>query len=260
MLEGKVAVITGSTDGIGLATARALAAQKASVLINGFGEPDAVNAICRDIEQTHGVRVLWSPDDLLVGDNARRLIERALKEFGAIDILVNNAGTQHKSPIEAHPLDKWEAVLKLNLTVPFLTIQAALTHMRKSNWGRIVNIASIYGLVGGYDRSSYVASKHGLVGLTKAAALETAKTGITCNAICPGDVATRIFYKTAKDLALRENISREEAQLRVAASNMPSGQAVQPEQVAAFVAFLCSPAASEIRGSALSIDGAWQAR
>lgn len=260
MLEGKVAVITGSTDGIGLAIARALAAQKVDIMLNGFGEASAIDALRRELAQAHGVKVCHSPADLSVGTEATQLIETATRELGRVDILVNNAGTQHKSVVEQHPLDKWNLVLGLNLTAPFQTIRAALPQMRERGWGRIINIASIYGLVGGYERSSYVASKHGLVGLTKAVALETAGSPITCNAICPGDVSTRIFYKTAKDLALRENISREEAQRRVAATNMPSGNTVAPEQVAALAAFLCSASASEMRGAALSMDGGWQAR
>ncbi|MBC7378892.1 MAG: 3-hydroxybutyrate dehydrogenase [Burkholderiaceae bacterium] len=260
MLEGKVAVITGSTDGIGLAVARALAGQKASIMLNGFGDPAAVEALRQELSVQHGVKIAWSQADLSVGTQATELIEAATREFGHVDILVNNAGTQHKSPIDKHPMDKWDLVLALNLTAPFQTIRAVLPQMRERHWGRIVNIASIYGLTGGYDRSSYVASKHGLVGLTKAVALETAGSPITCNAVCPGDVSTRIFYKTAKDMALRDNISREEAVRRVAATNMPSGNAVAPAQVAALVEFLCSPAASEVRGSAMSMDGGWLAR
>lgn len=260
MLQGKVAVITGSTDGIGWAVARALASHKASIMLNGFGDAARIETLRRELAEQHGVTAAYCSADVSIAAEACGLIETAMREFGRVDILVNNAGTQHKSPIEEHPPEKWDAILALNLSAPFHTIRTALPQMRERNWGRIINIASIYGLTGGYNRSSYVASKHGLVGLTKAVALETASSAITCNAICPGDVATRIFYKTAKDLALRENISREEAQRRVAASNMPSGQTVTPEQVAEMAAFLCSAAASEIRGSALSIDGGWLAR
>lgn len=260
MLEGKVAVITGSTDGIGLAIARALASQKVSIMLNGFGDPNTIEGLRRELSEQHGVAVAYSAADLTSAVEASSLIETATRELGHVDILVNNAGTQHKSSIEQQPPEKWDLVLALNLTAAFHTIRTALPQMRERNWGRIINIASIYGLTGGYDRSSYVASKHGLVGLTKAVALETAHSAITCNAICPGDVSTRIFYKTAKDLALRENITREEAQRRVAAGNMPSGQTVAPEQVAAMAAYLCTDAASEMRGSALSIDGGWLAR
>lgn len=260
MLEGKVAVITGSTDGIGLAIARVLASRKASIMLNGFGDTAHIEALRRELAREHGVTVAYGAADLSIGSEAAGLIQHATREFGHVDILVNNAGTQHKSPIEAHPPERWDAVLALNLSAAFHTIRTVLPQMRERNWGRIVNIASIYGLNGGYDRSSYVASKHGLVGLSKAVALETAASGITCNAVCPGHVSTRIFYKIAKDLAQRDNISREEAQRRVAANDMPSGRAVAPEQVAEMVAFLCSAAAAEIRGAALSMDGGWLAR
>lgn len=260
MLEGKIAVITGSTDGIGLAVARALAARKVSIMLNGLGDLAAAEALRKELSDTHGVKVAYFGADLSSGTTATDLIEVATRELGQVDILVNNAGTQHKSPIDKHPIDKWDLVLALNLTAPFQCIRAVLPQMRERNWGRIVNIASVYGLTGGYDRSSYVAAKHGLVGLTKAVALETAGSAITCNAVCPGAVSTRIFYKLAKDMALRDNISREEAQRRVAADDMPSGKAATPEQVAALVEFLCSPAASEVRGSAMSMDGGWLAR
>lgn len=260
MLEGKVAVITGSTDGIGLAIARVLASQRASIMLNGFGDPSAIETLRHEISEQYGVTVAYCAADLTNASEAAALIETATRALGQVDILVNNAGTQHKAAIEHHPPEKWDLVIALNLTAAFHTIRTALPGMRQRNWGRIINIASIYGLKGGYDRSSYIASKHGLVGLTKAVAIETAKSAITCNAICPGDVSTRIFYKTAKELALRENITREEAQIRVAAVNMPSGRPVLPEQVAAMAGYLCSDAACEVRGTALSIDGGWLAR
>jgi 3-hydroxybutyrate dehydrogenase len=259
-LEGRVAVVTGSTDGIGLAIARKLAAHRASVMLNGFGPPERIAALCDEFSRDYGIEITHDGADLTVSANATRLIERAQERFGRVDILVNNAGTQHKAPIDQHPPEMWDAVMALNLNAPFHTIRTALPGMRKGGWGRIVNIASVYGLTGGIDRSSYIASKHGLVGLTKAVALETASTPITCNAICPGDVSTRIFYKTAKLLAEREQINREEALKRVAAVNMPSGNAVSPEQVAAMALFLCTEAAAEIRGAALSVDGGWLAR
>ncbi len=260
MLEGKVALVTGSTDGIGFAVARVLAREKADIVMNGFGDPAVVQARREEIEREFGVRVLHVPANLTIPAEAVQLVHAAQEAFGHVDILVNNAGTQHKSPVEEQPPERWDEVLALNLSAPFHTIRTALPAMRTRGWGRIVNVASIYGLTGGYNRSSYVASKHGLVGLTKAVALETANSAVTCNAVCPGDVSTRIFYKTAKDLALRENISREEAITRVAASNMPSGRAISPEQVAELVGYLCSPAAAEIRGAAMSIDGGWLAR
>lgn len=260
MLEGKVAVITGSTAGIGLAMARALAGKRASIMLNGFGEAVEIRKLQDEIASISGTRVMYDGADVSKPDEASSLVESATSAFGHVDILINNAGTTFKAPIEDCPPEKWDLVLALNLSAAFHTIRTVIPQMRKRNWGRIINISSAYGLVGGTDRVSYVASKHGLVGLTKAVALETAATGITCNAICPGDVSTRIFYKSAKDLANMEGITREEAQLRIAAVNMPSGRPVAPEQIAELAAFLCSEAASQVRGSAFSIDGAWTAR
>jgi 3-hydroxybutyrate dehydrogenase len=259
-LQGRVALVTGSTDGIGLACARGLAAEGCAVMLNGFGETDAIAALCAELSQAHDVEVAHAGADLRDGQAAGGIVGEVIARFGRLDILVNNAGTQHKGPIEEHPPQRWREVMALNLDAPFHTIRTALPGMRERGWGRIVNIASVYGLAGGVDRSSYVASKHALVGLTKAVALETATTPITCNAVCPGDVATRIYYRNAKLLAEREQITRAEAQQRIAATNMPSGRVVAPEQVAAVVAFLCSEAAGEIRGAALPVDGAWLAR
>lgn len=259
-LKGRVALVTGSTDGIGLAVARSLAAQGCSVMLNGFGEEAAIAALCDELATAHGVAVAHAPADLRQEDEASGLVARVVQRFGRLDVLVNNAGTQHKGPVEEHPPQRWREVLALNLDAAFHTIRTALPGMRAQGWGRIVNVASVYGLAGGVDRSSYVASKHGLVGLTKAVALETAGTAITCNAVCPGDVSTRIFYRNAKLLAESEGITRAEAQQRIAAANMPSGRVVSPEQVAALVAFLCTEAAGEIRGAALPVDGAWLAR
>ncbi|MCA0240657.1 MAG: 3-hydroxybutyrate dehydrogenase [Proteobacteria bacterium] len=259
-LQGRVALVTGSTDGIGLAIARALAGRGCAVMLNGFGEADAIAALCADIAAAHGVKVAHAAADLRLEADAAELVPRTLGRFGRLDIVVNNAGTQHKGPVEQHPPARWREVMALNLDAAFHTIRGALPGMRERDWGRIVNIASVYGLAGGVDRSSYVASKHGLVGLTKAVALETASTGITCNAVCPGDVATRIFHRNAKLLAEREQISRAEAGQRIAAGNMPSGRVVAPEQVAALAVFLCTTAADEIRGAALPVDGAWLAR
>lgn len=259
-LAGRVALVTGSTDGIGLATSHALAAQGCTVMLNGLGEADAIAALCTELAATHDVVVEHAAADLRDATQAAGLVPEVLQRFGRLDILVNNAGTQHKDPIEAHPPERWREVFALNVDAAFHTIRCALPAMRERGWGRIVNVASVYGLVGGVERSSYVASKHALVGLTKAVALEAARTPVTCNAVCPGDVSTRIFYRNAKLLAEREGIGRDEAQARIAAASMPSGHTVAPAQVAALVAYLCSDAAAEIRGAALPLDGAWTAR
>ena len=259
-LTGRVALVTGSTDGIGLATARALAAQGCTLMLNGLGEAGHVASLCSELAHAGGVEVSHSAADLRDEAQATGLVAQVLARFGHLDILINNAGTQHQAPVEDHPPERWREVFALNVDAAFHTIRTALPGLRARGWGRIVNIASVYGLVGGVARSSYVASKHALVGLTKAVALETASTPITCNAVCPGDVATRIYYRNAKLMAEREQISREEAQRRIAATHMPSGQVVMPEQVAALVAYLCSDAAAEVRGAAWPLDGAWVAR
>lgn len=259
-LAGRVALVTGSTDGIGLAIAHALAAQGCAVMLNGLGEPERIRTLCDELAGTHHVAVEHAAADLRDEAAATGLVPQVLARFGHLDILVNNAGTQHKGLIEDHPPARWREVFALNVDAAFHTIRSALPGLRARGWGRIVNIASVYGLVGGVERSSYVASKHALVGLTKAVALETAGTPITCNAVCPGDVATRIFYRNAKLMAEREQITREEAQRRIAATNMPSGHVVTPEQVASLVAYLCSDAAAEVRGAAWPLDGAWVAR
>lgn len=259
-LTGRVALVTGSTDGIGLAVARKLAAKGCAIMLNGFGEVDTIKQLCEEIAASNEVSVSHIAADLRVEAEATAIVSRVIKHFGQLDVLVNNAGTQHLAPIEEHPSERWREVFALNLDAAFHTIRSALPSMRKRHWGRIVNVASVYGLAGGVNRSSYVASKHALVGLTKAVALETASTPITCNAICPGDVSTRIFYRNAKLLAEREQITRAEAQQRIAATSMPSGRVVAPEQVAEMAVFLCTAAADEIRGAALPIDGAWLAR
>lgn len=257
-LDGQVAIITGSGRGIGAACALAFADAGADVVLSARSLAELEETAAR--VRARGRRALVVPCDVMEAAQRDALVARAVQEFGRLDILVNNAGTQHRGPIESHPPARWREVFALNLDAAFHTIRAALLGMRERGWGRLVNIASVYGLVGGVDRSSYVASKHALVGLTKAVALETAGQPITCNAVCPGDVSTRIFYRNAKLMAEREGISREEAQRRIAATNMPSGQVVSPEQIASLVAYLCSDAASEVRGAAWPMDGAWVAR
>ena len=221
MLKGKVAVVTGSTSGIGLGIARALAAGGADLVINGFGEAAAIEKLRQEISAAYGVRVAFSAADLSKPTEATRLIEHAMREFGRVDVLVNNAGIQHVAPVHEFPVERWDAVIAINLTAVFLTTRAVLPQMFARNWGRIINIASVHGLVASVDKSAYVASKHGVVGFTKGVALETATTGITCNAICPGWVLTPLVQKQIDALAAREKLDPDEARVQLSARSSP---------------------------------------
>lgn len=259
-LEGKVAVVTGSTGGIGRAIARALAREKASIVLHGLGEPEKTERFRASLEAEAGVRVAYVDANLERADEAAGLIEAATKALGRVDILINNAGAIHNAPIESHPPERWDAVMAVNLSAAFHTIRSVLPQMRARNWGRIVNTSSAFGLVADVDRVSYIASKFGLVGLTKAVALETAQSAITCNAVCPGIVMSPYIKKKVQQLASDEGISLEEAEVRFTSRHMPNGRALKPEQIAEIVAFLCSDAAAEIRGAAWSADGGWTAQ
>jgi 3-hydroxybutyrate dehydrogenase len=258
-LGGKVALVTGSTGGIGRAIARALARDGASIVIHGLGDPEKTERFRDSLEAEAGVRVVFIDANLEKAADAVRLVEAATESLGRIDILVNNAGTVYGGPIDTHPPDKWDAVLAVNLSAPFHTVRTVLPQMRARNWGRIVNISSAYGLVGGVDRSSYIASKFGLVGLTKAVAMETADTAITCNAICPGFVLAPHLKKRIQALAAEKSISLEAAEAEIVSGSQPAGKALTPEQIAEVAAFLCSDAACEIRGASWSVDGGWTA-
>ena len=260
MLKGKVAVVTGSTSGIGLGIARALAAQGADIMINGFGEPAAIENLRQEIATTHGVGVAFSGADLSKPADATELIEHATRELGRVDVLVNNAGVQYVSPVHEFPVERWHAVIAINLTAVFLTTRAALPQMFERDWGRIINIASVHGLVASVDKSAYVASKHGVVGLTKTVALETATTGITCNALCPGWVLTPLVQKQIDALAAREKLDPEEAKVKLLGEKQPSLEFTTPEQLGALAVFLCSAAAAQLNGVALPVDGGWTAR
>lgn len=260
MLKGKVAVVTGSTSGIGLGIARVLAADGADILLNGFGEAAAIEALTKEIATTYGVRVVYSPADLSKRDETIGMIEHANRELGRVDVLVNNAGIQHVSPVQEFPLEKWDAIIAINLTAVFLAIRASLPQMLKRDWGRIINIASVHGLVASVDKSAYVASKHGVVGLTKSVALETATTGITCNAICPGWVLTPLVQKQIDALAEREKLSPEDAKIRLLGEKQPSLEFTTPEQLGALAVFLCSDSAAQLNGVSLPVDGGWTAR
>jgi 3-hydroxybutyrate dehydrogenase len=260
MLKSKVAVVTGSTSGIGLGIARALAAAGADLMINGFGEAAAIDKLRREIAAAHRVRVTFSDADLSKPAGATGLIEHATREFGRVDVLVNNAGIQHVAPVHEFPLERWDAVIAINLTAVFLTTRAVLPQMLARDWGRIINIASVHGLVASVDKSAYVASKHGVVGFTKGVALETATTGITCNAICPGWVLTPLVQKQIDALAARDKLDPEEARVKLLGEKQPSLEFTTPEELGALAAFLCSDAAAQLSGVALPVDGGWLAR
>jgi 3-hydroxybutyrate dehydrogenase len=260
MLQGKTAIVTGSTSGIGLGIARALAGQGAGILLNGFGDGAAIETLRLALTKEFSVPVDYHPGDMQKPAEIADLVAHAESRFGSVDILVNNAGIQHVAPIETFPAERWDAIIAINLSSAFHMIQAALPRMRASGWGRIVNIASAHGLVASANKSAYVAAKHGIVGLTKVVALETATTGITCNAICPGWVLTPLVQKQIDANAAREGITELEARRQLLAEKQPSGEFVTPEQLGQVVVFLCSAAASQMRGVALPIDGGWTAQ
>jgi 3-hydroxybutyrate dehydrogenase len=259
-LRGKVAVVTGSTSGIGLGTAKALAAAGADIMMNGFGEAGAIEALRTGIASENGVRVGYNAADMSKPTEIEGLIKAATDELGKVDILVNNAGIQHVAPVGEFPVERWDAVIAINLSAAFHASQAVMGQMRARNWGRIVNIASAHGLVASANKSAYVAAKHGLVGLTKVMALETAKTGITCNAICPGWVLTPLVQKQIDAWAARDNIPAAKAKELLLGEKQPSGEFVAPEEIGALTVFLCTEQAAQIRGTALSIDGGWTAQ
>jgi 3-hydroxybutyrate dehydrogenase len=259
MLKGKAALVTGSTSGIGLGIARALARQGANIVLNGFGEAAAIDAIQKEL-QALGVRTLYDGADMSKPPQIEALVRKAEESFGRVDVLVNNAGIQHVANIENFPVEKWDAIIAINLSAAFHSIRAALPKMKQANWGRIINIGSTHGLVASAQKSAYVAAKHGIVGLTKAVALETATTGVTCNAICPGWVLTPLVQRQIDDRAKRENISQEVAKRGLLAEKQPSVEFVTPEQIGELALFLCSDAAAQVRGAAWNIDGGWYAQ
>ena len=260
MLQGKTAVVTGSTSGIGLGIARALAAQGANVVLNGFGDPGEIEQLRAEIASAHGVKARYDGADLSQQSQIEAMIAKALKEFGAIDVLVNNAGIQHVAPIEEFPVDKWNAILAINLSASFHAIRLALPAMKARKWGRIINIASAHALVASPYKSAYVAAKHGIAGLTKTVALEVAEHGITMNAICPGYVWTPLVQKQIPDTAKARGLTEEQVINDVLLHAQPTKKFVQIDEVAAFAAFLASDAAASITGAILPIEGGWTAQ
>ena len=260
MLKGKVALVTGSTSGIGLGIARALAGEGADIVLNGFGNAKEIEALRAKIEDDFKVRAIHSGADMSRPDEIAAMIAQATKHFGRLDILVNNAGIQHVSPVHLFPAEKWDAVIAINLSAAFHAIKAALPQMLARNFGRIINIASAHGLVASVDKAAYVAAKHGLIGLTKVVALETARTGVTCNAICPGWVLTPLVQKQVDARAKDKGISVEQAKLELVGEKQPSQEFVTPEQLGGLAVFLCSDAAAQMRGVPLTMDGGWTAQ
>ncbi len=260
MLKGKVAIVTGSTSGIGLGIAGVLAGQGADIVLNGLGDASEIEAIRNGIERAHGVRAVYDGADMSQSSAVRELVAATVEKLGRVDILVNNAGIQFTAPVEEFPVDKWDAILAINLSAAFHGIAAAVPQMRQQGWGRIINIASTHGLVGSAHKAAYVAAKHGLVGLTKVVGLETAGSGITANAVCPGWVRTPLVEKQIADIAARKKISQQDAAMELLGEKQPSRTFVTPEQLGGTVAFLCSPAADQITGTAIAVDGAWTAQ
>lgn len=256
-LQGRVAIVTGSTSGIGLGIARALASAGADVVLNGLGDPDAIEATRAELAAGSAGRISYNGANLLDADEAAALVTDTIADFGKVDILVNNAGIQHVSPIEDFPIDKWNAIQALNLGASFHSSRAAFGAMKAAGWGRIINLASVHGLIASPFKSAYVAAKHGVIGLTKTIALEGAQFGVTCNAVCPGYVWTPLVEGQIEDTAKARGISREEVINNVLLAAQPSKRFVTVEELGAVTLFLCSEGAASITGVALPVDGGW---
>ncbi|GJE72519.1 3-hydroxybutyrate dehydrogenase [Methylorubrum podarium] len=259
-LKGRSAVVTGSTSGIGLAIARAFAREGADVVLNGFGKPDEIEATRTTIEAEFGVRAVYSPADLTKPDAIAGLIALSTDSFGGVDILVNNAGVQFVSPIEEFPVEKWDQIIALNLSSAFHTLRAAVPHMKAKGWGRVINTASAHSMVASPFKSAYVAAKHGIVGLTKTAALELATHGITVNCISPGYVWTPLVESQIPDTMKARGLTKEQVIENVLLAAQPTKEFVTVDQVAALAVFLCSDGASQITGANLAMDGGWTAQ
>ncbi len=255
-LKGKTALVTGSTSGIGLGVAQALARQGARIVLNGFGDVDGP----RKAVAALGVEVGYHGADMSKPAEIEAMMAYAQREWGGVDVLVNNAGIQHVAPIDEFPVEKWDAVIAINLNSAFHTTRLALPGMKKKGWGRVINIASAHGLVASANKSAYVAAKHGLVGMTKAVALETATTGVTVNAICPGWVLTPLVQKQIDDRAAREGIAVDKAKVDLLGEKQPSLQFTTPGQLGELAVFLCSEGAANVRGVAWAVDGGWTAQ
>ena len=260
MRQGKVALVTGSTSGIGLAMAEALAQQGCAVMLNGLGDAAENETTRARLEEEYGVPVGLSGADMSKPEEIRTLVAETAEKFGSLDILVNNAGIQHVAPIDDFPEDRWDLIISINLSSAFHSTKAALPLMRKQGWGRIINTASVHGLTASINKSAYVAAKHGIVGLTKVTALETAEEPITCNAICPGWVRTPLVEKQIEARAEQTGLNMEEAARDLLAEKQPSKNFVTPEMLGGLLVFLCSDAAAQMTGVSLPVDGGWMAQ
>ncbi|HOF31708.1 MAG TPA: 3-hydroxybutyrate dehydrogenase [Burkholderiaceae bacterium] len=256
MLKGKTALVTGSTSGIGLGIAKALARQGANIVLNGFGDNQGPRAEIAAL----GVKVGFHGADMSKPSEIEAMMAYAAADFGRVDILVNNAGIQHVARIEDFPVERWDAIIAINLTSAFHATRLALPAMREADWGRIINVASVHGLVASAEKSAYVAAKHGIVGLTKVTALENATTGITCNAICPGWVLTPLVQKQVDAKAAALGISNDEAKKVLLGEKEPSMQFTTPDELGELAVFFCSSAGNNVRGVAWSMDGGWIAQ
>jgi 3-hydroxybutyrate dehydrogenase len=258
-IKGKVAVVTGSTSGIGLTIAKTLAAEGVNIVLNGFGDAGQIESLRKELADKNKIKVIYSNADLSKREGVKSLIDMASKEFGGIDVLINNAGVQHVAPIDEYPDDKWDLIINLNLSAAFHATKLALPIMRKKGWGRIINIASAHGLTASKFKSAYVAAKHGLIGFTKVAALETAEQNITVNSICPGYVKTPLVDTQIADQAKAHNMPSEKVIHDIILAKQPTKKFVTVEEIAGMVVYLCGPNSNSITGAAISIDGGWMA-
>ena len=260
MLKGKTALITGSTSGIGLATAHTLAEQGINLILHGLMSQTEGEALAQEFATKYNIKTYFDNADLMDSEAIAAFMVHAKSMMGSIHILINNAGIQHTESVENFPVSKWNAIIAINLTAAFHTIQQSLPEMKAEGWGRIINIASVHGLVGSLNKSAYVAAKHGIIGLTKVVALECAESGITANAICPGWVDTPLINNQIKDIAEKEQVDFEQAKYNLVTAKQPLPEMMNPRQIGEFILFLCSDSARSITGASLPMDGAWTAQ
>jgi 3-hydroxybutyrate dehydrogenase len=260
MLKGKTAIVTGSTSGIGLGIAQCFAKEGVNIVFNGFGDKAEIDTLVKETAKTYSIKTDYSAADMSKPAEIAAMVKQAEAAFGSVDILINNAGIQFTAPVQEFPDDKWDAIIAINLSATFHAIKAALPGMQKRGFGRIINIASAHGLVASAQKSAYVAAKHGILGLTKVVALENAKSGITCNAICPGWVLTPLVQKQIEDKAKLKGISVEQARAELLGEKEPSGSFSTPEQLGGLALFLCLESGNNMTGTSLAHDGGWTAQ